>query len=161
MTIPGRKPKPTKLKILEGNPGRRPLNENEPNPLPIAPKCPDWLLDEAKKEWNRLAPELEILGLLTIIDKIAFAGLCQSYAKWKAAEEFIKKNGTTYRIPKTDKSGKVVSVYIASFPEVAIANQSLNQIKAFAAEFGLTPSSRGRIYLPGEASDDEFDKLLD
>ena len=161
MAITGPKPKPTKLKILEGNPGKRSLNLNEPNPLPIAPECPNWLLDEAKKEWNRLAPELERLGLLTIIDKAAFAGYCQSYAKWKAAEEFIKKNGTTYRIPKTDKSGKVVSVYIASFPEVVIANQSLNQIKAFAVEFGLTPSSRGRIYLPGEKPDDEFDELLD
>ena len=49
------KPKPTKLKILEGNPGRRPLNESEPLPQSIAPECPDWLLDEAKKEWNRLA----------------------------------------------------------------------------------------------------------
>lgn len=153
--------KPTKLKILEGNPGRRPLNENEPNPIPIAPECPNWLLDDAKKEWKRLAPELERLGLLTIIDKAAFAGYCQSYAKWKAAEEFIKKNGTTYRIPKKDKSGKVVSVYIAPFPEVAIANQSLKQVRAFATEFGLTPSSRGRIYLPGDTFDDEFDKLLD
>ena len=155
------KPKPTKLKILEGNPGKRPLNLNEPKPLQIALECPDWLLDEAKKEWKRLAPELERLGLLTIIDKIAFAGLCQSYAKWKAAEEFIKKNGTTYRIPKMDKSGKVVSVYIAPFPEVAIANQSLRQIKSFASEFGLTPSSRGGIYLPGETLDDEFEALLD
>lgn len=153
--------KPTALKILEGNPGRRPLNETEPKPVPIAPECPDWLLDEAKKEWNRLAPELERIGLLTIIDKAAFAGYCQSYAKWKVAEEFIKKNGTTYRIPKTDKSGKVISVYIAAFPEVVIANQSLKQIKAFAVEFGLTPSSRGRICLPSELMDDDFEKLLD
>lgn len=155
------KNKPTALKVLEGNPGKRPLNLNEPNPLPIAPECPDWLLDEAKEEWNRLAPELERLGLLTIIDKAAFAGYCQSYAKWKAAEEFIKKNGTTYRIPKTDKNGKVISVYIAAFPEVVIANQSLKQIKAFAVEFGLAPSSRGRICLPSEILDDEFEKLLD
>ena len=161
MGIPGRKPKPTALKILEGNPGRRPLNLNEPKPIPIAPECPDWLFDDAKKEWKRLAPELERLGLLKIIDKMAFVGLCQSYAIYKKASEFIKKNGTTYRIPRTDKSGKVTSVYIAPFPEVAVANQSLKQIRAFATEFGLTPSSRGRIYLPGEPFDDEFDRLLD
>lgn len=161
MGIPGRKPKPTKLKILEGNPGRRPLNLNEPDPLPIAPECPDWLLDDAKEEWKRLAPELEKLKLLTKIDKMAFVGLVQSYAMYKKASEFIKKNGTTYRIPRTDKSGKVTSVYIAPFPEVAIANQSLKQIRAFATEFGLTPSSRGRIQLPWEDFDDEFDRLLD
>jgi len=162
--IPGRKPKPTKLKILEGNPGRRPLNENEPNPLPIAPECPDWLPDEAKKLWNRLSPELERIGLLKIIDGIALEGLCVSYAIWKQAVEFIRKNGTTYRLPRTDKKGKVISVYIAPFPEVAIANQSLKHIRAFATEFGLTPSSRGRISLTGEfdlSFDDEFDRLLD
>jgi len=155
------KNKPTALKILEGNPGKRPLNLNEPKPIQIAPECPDWLPDEAKKEWKRLAPALERLGLLTIIDEMAFAGLCVSYALWKSSVEFIKKNGTTYRIPKTNKEGKVISVYIAAFPEVVIANNALNFIKAFATEFGLTPSSRGRIYLPGETIDDEFDKLLD
>jgi len=157
----GRKPKPIEIKILEGNPGRRLLNLNEPKPISMAPECPDWLLDEAKKEWNRLAPELERLGLLTIIDRAAFAGYCQSYAKWKIAEEFIKKNGMTYEIPKRDKEGKVISTYIAVFPEVYITRQCLNQIKAFAAEFGLTPSSRGRICLPSEILDDEFEALLD
>ncbi|MEQ8198694.1 MAG: phage terminase small subunit P27 family, partial [Clostridiaceae bacterium] len=28
----GRKPKPTAIKVLEGNPGKRPLNKNEPKP---------------------------------------------------------------------------------------------------------------------------------
>jgi len=156
----GRKPLPTKIKILEGNPGKRPLNLiNEPKPLQIAPECPDWLLDEAKKEWSRLAPGLERLGLLTILDMAAFAGYCQSYAKWKIAEEFIKKNGMTYEILKRDKEGKVISTYIALFPEVYIARQCLNQIKAFAAEFGLTPSSRGRIYLPSLSIEDELDSF--
>ena len=161
MSIVGPKPKPTNLKILEGNPGKRSFNLNEPKPISIAPECPDWLLDEAKKEWKRLAPELERLGLLTILDMAAFAGYCQSYAKFKAAEEFVKKHGTTYRIPKKNKAGKVISVYMAPYPEVAIARHSLKQIRMFAQEFGLTPSSRGRIYLPGGSLDDEFEKLLD
>ena len=37
----GRKPKPTVLKELEGNPGRRPLNKNEPKPNKKAPRCPN------------------------------------------------------------------------------------------------------------------------
>lgn len=155
------KPKPTKLKILEGNPGKRPLNLNEPIPIQVDLKCPNWLLAEAKKEWKRLAPELERIGLLTIVDTVAFAGYCQSYAKWKLAEEFIKKNGTTYRIPRRNKEGKITSVYIAQFPEVAIARNSLRQIRMFAQEFGLTPSSRGRLFLPSEIIDDEFEALLD
>ena len=51
----GRKPKPTALKVLEGNPGKRPLNLFEPTPEDKMPECPDWLEDEAKAEWDRLA----------------------------------------------------------------------------------------------------------
>ena len=161
MTIPGTKPKPVKLKLLEGNPGKRKLNMDEPKPSPAAVKCPEWLLDDAKKEWKRIAPELDMLGLLTVVDMAALAGYCQAYAKWKKAEEFIKKFGFTYKIPKKDKDGKVVSIFIAAFPEVAIARSALEQVRQFCAEFGLTPSSRGRISLPGESLEDEFERLLD
>lgn len=43
MAITGPKPKPTAIKILEGNPGKRPLNLNEPKPQRIAPECPVYL----------------------------------------------------------------------------------------------------------------------
>ncbi|MGB3346641.1 MAG: phage terminase small subunit P27 family [Candidatus Humimicrobiia bacterium] len=154
------KPKPTALKILEGNPGKRPLNENEPKPIPIDLKCPDWLLAEAKEEWKRLAPELERLGLLTKIDKVSFEAYCQSYAKWKKAEKFLKKHGMTIKIPQKDEYGNVVSIQVKKFPEVSIANECLKQIRSFASEFGLTPSSRGRLFLPGETPEDEMEKLL-
>lgn len=47
----GRKPKPIAIKELEGNPGKRPLNDAEPKPVRKAPPCPKWLEPEAKKEW--------------------------------------------------------------------------------------------------------------
>ena len=81
----GRKPKPTALKMLEGNPGGRPLNTKEPKPEKKAPRCPSWLEDEAKKEWKRMAKVLENMGLLTEMDMAAFAGYCQAYARWKEA----------------------------------------------------------------------------
>ena len=43
MAIRGRKPKPTALKLLEGNPGKRPINEHEPVPPKGTVKCPTWL----------------------------------------------------------------------------------------------------------------------
>lgn len=45
----GRKPKPTAVKQLEGNPGKRQLNANEPKPVARAPSCPKWLEDDAEK----------------------------------------------------------------------------------------------------------------
>ena len=97
MATRGRKPKPTALKLLEGNPGKRPINENEPIPPKGTVKCPTWLEPEAKKEWKRLAPSLEAMGVLTQADLTAFAGYCQAYARWKEAEEFISQHGPSSR----------------------------------------------------------------
>ena len=74
MATKGRKPKPTAMKLLEGNPGKRPLNVHEPIPPKGTVKCPAWLLPEAKKEWKRLAPALEAMGVLTMADQTAFEG---------------------------------------------------------------------------------------
>jgi len=60
----GRKPKPTAIKVLEGNPGKRSLNTQEPKPRKKAPRCPPWLEEEAKKEWKRMAKQMEQLGIL-------------------------------------------------------------------------------------------------
>ncbi|MBA7586330.1 hypothetical protein ES708_28327 [subsurface metagenome] len=155
------KSKPTALKVLEGNPGRRPLNKNEPKPPLIAPECPEELSDKAKEEWARTAPILERLGLLTELDMATLAGYCENYARWLEAVKFLKKNGTTYQyIKKRDKKGKPKDIYIAPFPQVAIARQCMEQITKLCAEFGMTPSSRCRMLLPSENPDDPFEKLL-
>ena len=54
MATRGRKPKPTALKVLEGNPGKRPLNDREPVPPKATLKCPAWLLPEAKGAKHRI-----------------------------------------------------------------------------------------------------------
>lgn len=60
----GRKPKLTAVKKLEGNPGKKKLNTKEPVPAKGMPDCPDWLMPEAKAEWNRLAKGLSDMGVL-------------------------------------------------------------------------------------------------
>ncbi len=99
MAVRGRKPKPTAIKELEGNPGKRPLNGHEPVPPKSTIRCPNWLETEAKKEWKRLAPALEAMGVLTAVDITAFAGYCQAYARWKEAEEFITQHGSIFQTP--------------------------------------------------------------
>ena len=149
----GRKPKPTNIKILEGNPGKRPLNEYEPKPLKKAPPCPKWLELEAKKEWRRLAKTLEAMGVLTDADMAAFAGYCQAYARWKEAEERITDRGLVIRTP---------SGYPQQVPYISIAQQYLKLMQQFAEQFGLTPAARSRIIAgngEGKAVDD-LDELL-
>ena len=149
----GRKPKPTALKMLEGNPGGRPLNTKEPTPEKKAPRCPSWLEDEAKKEWKRMAKVLEQMGLLTEMDMAAFAGYCQAYARWKEAEEFLTQHGSMVRTPNG---------YLQQVPQVSIAQTNMKIMLKFCEQFGLTPSARSRI-VGGENSDeeDEMEKLLE
>jgi phage terminase small subunit len=69
----GRKPKPTHLKLVTGNPGRRPLNDCEPQPEIALPPVPPELCDDAKLEWDRVSFELHRAGLLTKVDRAALA----------------------------------------------------------------------------------------
>ncbi|MFZ3578812.1 phage terminase small subunit P27 family [Virgibacillus sp. DJP39] len=150
----GRPPKPTAIKELEGNPGKRTLNKNEPKPEKKAPKCPSWLEPDAKKEWRRLSKELTAMGLLTQVDMAAFAGYCQAYARWKEAEEFISKHGSIL---------KTSSGYIQQIPQVSIAQQNLKQVRNFCSEMGLSPSARSRLNINslGNTIDgDEMEELL-
>ena len=48
MAARGRASKPTALKVLEGNPGKRPLSDHEPIPPKGELKCPSWLLPRPK-----------------------------------------------------------------------------------------------------------------
>ena len=151
MATRGRKPTPTELKKLEGNPGKRKLNEKEPKPVKKAPPCPKWLEPEAKKEWRRLAKQMESIGILTDVDMAAFASYCQAYARWKAAEEVLTERGTVMRTP---------SGYLQQVPHVSIA-QTYNKIMTkLASEFGLTPSSRSRI-IAGDGRQDVDDEMED
>lgn len=69
--IRGRRPKPTRMKLLTGNPGKRPMNESEPKPDAVIPDCPVQLGPVAQAEWHRLAQELATLKLLTNLDRAA------------------------------------------------------------------------------------------
>src|SRR4030088_1854931 len=95
----GRKPKPTVLKLLDGNPGKRPLNDREPASIPGIPDMPEDLDDEAQAEWNRIVPELREMGLLCRADRAALTGYCTSWSRCGKAEARVGKGGTTARRP--------------------------------------------------------------
>ena len=153
MAQKGRKPKPISLKILEGNPGKRPLPKNEIQPKKKAPRCPSWLEEDAKKEWKRMGKILEGLGLLTDMDMMAFAGYCQAYARWKEAEEFLSKHGSIIKTPNG---------YLQQVPQVSISQTNLKIMLKFCEQFGLTPSARTRLAsMDSEVgSGDEMEDLL-
>lgn len=135
----GRRPKPTRIKALAGNPGKRPLNPHEPRPEPALPDCPAVLSPLARLEWERLSGELAKLNLITHLDRGALATYCGAYALWAEAMEQIQKYGTIVKSP---------TGYPIQSPYLAIANRQAEIMIRVAAEFGFTPASRSRILAP-------------
>jgi len=136
----GRRPKPTAIKELEGNPGKRALNKSEPKPpkLSHAPACPDHLHGAAREHWKKITAQLLMLGVLTTIDLDALARYCQIYQRWLEAEEKIEKTGGPVI---TTRNGNLVQN-----PHLAVANKANEQLNSLAAEFGLTPASRSKVH---------------
>ncbi len=153
-TMRGRKPKPTVLKALEGNPGRRPINDREPVPPEGVPECPDFLDDAARGEWLHTSAVLKDMGLLTPADRAALAAYCTAYSRWVHAEEQVKKYGT---IAKSPTKG-----FPMKSPYLTIADQAMEAMRKFMVEFGLTPSARSRIKVPSSSgAADEFDLFME
>ena len=145
----GRRPKPTAVKKLNGNPGKRPLNKNEPQPQLSIPECPTHLSVYAKEEWSRLSEELHGLGLLTRIDRAALAAYCQVWGRWVEAEEVVVIQGLTVATLKRDQ---------AKNPHLDIADRCLKQMREYLVEFGMTPSSRSRLSIKPRSEEDEETK---
>ena len=146
----GRKPKPTRLKVITGNPGKRPLNLDEPMPEPAIPDCPPELSPAAQREWHRLAGELGKLRILTNFDRGALAAYCSAYALWAESVEAIQKFGVMVKSP---------TGYPIQSPYVSIANRQAEIMLRIASEFGFTPASRGRISTPSMSEPTLFDAL--
>jgi P27 family predicted phage terminase small subunit len=147
----GRRPKPSHLKLLQGNPGKRPLNANEPKPPVELPPPPDHLNEAARKEWNRLGPQLVKLNLLSAIDSSAFAGYCVLYSRWVEAEEMLAKTGPVFKAP---------SGYPQLSPYYTIANQCLAQMRQYLIEFGMSPASRSRTTVNNGEKEDSLEDFL-
>ncbi len=138
----GRPRKPTALKALEGNRGKRPLPENEPKPAPVVetPDPPSWINKEGKQIWKQLFPQLKRIGILTSIDINSFEALCYYYGEWREGIREIKKNGKYYLY--TNKAGATNEI---ERPIVKITQKAFENYKSMCTEFGLTASSRTRI----------------
>jgi P27 family predicted phage terminase small subunit len=151
---PGPPPKPTSVKRLEGNPGQYPLNDKEPT-YSAGCSMPAWLPPGAKREWKRVAPHLEANGLLSEVDMAAFAGYCIAVDQLERSTRALK--------PTKDNPRPEVQITKSDYEAVSgnelMRRQALKEIRAFAAEFGLTPAQRSRLSAP-ERPDDDLESLV-
>lgn len=129
----GPAPRATNMRILEGNPSRRPINHEEPEPESGA-VCPEWLSADAKSEWARLAPILEACGILTKADEIALAAYCDALVNYRRATKEIAQ--LTSLLHENRKH---------VHPIVSAQRNYIEVLVKFGTKLGMSPSDRAAI----------------
>jgi P27 family predicted phage terminase small subunit len=156
----GRRPQPSDLKLLRGNPGRRPLNAAEPKHPTIDAVVPDVIAGDAvaAAEWQRVIAQLQTTGHVTTMDRAMLIAYCEcwsSYARLvqqSRGEPLVKATASGYPIPN---------------PTIGMVNKACALLVKLASELGITPSSRSRIVAnppmptPSDSTFDAFQRQRD
>ena len=143
----GPKPLPANVHKLHGNASKKPLSAllDGVHPEVEIPKCPLHLQAEAKKEWKRISVELEKLGLVTQIDRAALAAYCAAWAE----AVFCEKKIATLNEANPEAAAGLATITPSGYQQmsvwVQIRNAAYKRMMSFAAEFGMSPSSRSRV----------------
>ena len=150
-----RRPKPTAVRLLEGNAGHRPINSEEPKPPTGAPEMPKGMGVAAKRHWRRYVHALMQIGVLTKVDGQALeqvcisAALAEKYRNKVLAEPWVLQ-------PVFSKDGAIVGHEEKENPLLNAYLKCSKMMKAFQIEFGLTPASRTRLKVEKKKDDDEL-----
>lgn len=140
----GRKPLPTNVKLLRGNPGKRQISLDQFRPEARIPPCPKHLQGEAKREWARVTRLLDECAMIAAVDRGALAMLCTCWGRYVNAEEMIEKAaeqapGSHGLFVKSPNNFPVQS------PWLAVSNRAMDMYRQWCAEFGITPAQRARV----------------
>ena len=151
----GPKPEPSNMKVLKGTERPCRVNKNEPQ-LPIERSIvPKWLSEQAKEAYLQLSDVLVGMQVLTKADRLALEMLCDAYATYRKATEFVQQNGLTYEM--VTKSGDIMH---RAYPQVAIASDAYKLVRSLMTEFGLTPASRSKVSAQGEQQKDPLAEYM-
>jgi P27 family predicted phage terminase small subunit len=144
----GRKPIPTALKLLRGNPGKRKLPKREPQPKRVIPSPPGHLSARAMLAWGSLSAQLDRSRVLTELDGLALEQLVENYAEILELRADVAANGR-FQTVETKSGDKMERMR----PAANLLADAERRFRAMMAEFGLTPSSRTRVTAtPDDAS---------
>ena len=147
-------PKPTALKLLEGNAGKRALDLSAGvNPRIEVPTAPRHLCPAGKKEWSRITPLLADLGLISGLDLAALALYCNAYGRLVDLEtnfngqvNLLVDGGMKYHDAVYQASHSVTpSGYAQQSVAVQLIKNHREQVNRYLMHFGLSPAARGRV----------------
>lgn len=165
MATRGRKPKPTAIKKLRGNPGRRPLPVGEPQPstldLAALPEPPEYLPGPAKAKWREALPTLAEMRVITRADLVVYEMFCLYYAEYVEHTIKVGKEGAAFVRKRVNAKGQEVpkSDYIVYHPSKVLRDSAFKNLLRILPEIGFTPSSRARLRQEDKGESDDFDDL--
>lgn len=152
----GRRPTPTALRLVKGNPGKRAINKKEPKPRRQIPRCPAHLDPSGKRAWKNLVKLLDGMTVLTEADGLALARICDCYTDILECRKLIKRDGRTYKT--FDQNGNEL---IKNNPAVSQLRAADAQLKSYLVEFGLTPAARTKLKVDdGEEEGDDASRFF-
>lgn len=144
----GRPTKPSALKLVAGNPGKRALNKQEPDPDYLVDlTAPAWLKPAAKAVWEEMAPMVAKAKLLTEVDVQAFAMGCNALAEYRKAADRVDADGSVKTKKAVNEEGKVVDAGEFMNPWAGMQSMYFKQAMAVFTQFGMTPRARTGIAL--------------
>lgn len=146
----GRRPAPTKLTVLRGNPSHKKLNENEPTPPAGDPVKPTGLSPGASAVWDELAPICIAMGTLTVADVRVFASMCELQSTMQ--ETSAAKDGRAlFALEREDRDDEQSPMVIQIDAILKLERDTATALRPYYALFGLEPVSRARISVPKKA----------
>src|SRR5690242_10707173 len=92
----GPKPRPTHLKVIEGERESR-INRDEPIPSEGQVVKPENMSDGASAVWDELADDLIDKGCLKPWDVYMFEAFCESVAAYRENRDLLRAKGYTER----------------------------------------------------------------
>jgi P27 family predicted phage terminase small subunit len=150
MGMRGPKPKPTELKLLEGNRGHRPLvNDGNLRPQVEVPDPPKYLGREARKEWKRITVELVRNNIISKLDQHMLGMLCQSVERVVMFETALQRE-----VESKISKGHAPDLAYVSYTEKGyelqsvryqLLNREREMLMKLLGEFGLSPSLRAKV----------------
>jgi len=138
-------PKPTALKVIEGNRGKRKLNKGEPDPDYLEDLTPpDWMPEGAKLVWNELVPHLRKARLLSKVDVPMLSKGCVAIAQYRRATTMLGED-----LVLAEQTGSEESSRRAAQINQWLVAQSMafKQAMAVFQQFGMSPAARTRIMI--------------
>lgn len=150
----GPKAKPLALKMLAGNPGKRPLAAGRGAKWTAgSPAMPKHLGKSARAVWKRTAQELADAGVLALADRDILAAYAVAVADLEALSARIEKDGLMVEVDSLDRNGRPTGVKVLkAHPGLKWRQDLLGKVRQLASELGVTPAARSRVSGPPEAN---------